>query len=90
MKTPNGTLKSNLIFKVTPQIASFTPTSGAAGTSVTITGMELTQTTTVTFGGVKATTVVVNSDAQVTADVPTGPRQARSPLPHREATQAAR
>jgi hypothetical protein len=42
------------------------------GTPVTITGDSLTQTTKLTFGGVKATTVAVNSDTQATANVPTG------------------
>ena len=70
--TPSVTLKSNLPFRVTPHITSFVPTSGAAGTSVTITGTELTQASTVTFGGVKATTFIVKSDSEVTADVPTG------------------
>jgi uncharacterized protein (TIGR03437 family) len=32
----------------------------------------LTQTTKVTFGGMKATSFTVNSDTQVTAEVPTG------------------
>ena len=32
----------------------------------------MTQTTKVTFGGVKATSFTVNSDKQVTATVPTG------------------
>jgi hypothetical protein len=57
---------------VLPTITGFTPTSGPDGTPVTITGTGLTQTTKVTFGGVKATTFTVNSDTQVTADVPTG------------------
>jgi len=70
--TPSGTLNSNVAFRVRPGITSFTPTSGAVGTSVTITGTELTQTSRVTFGGVKATTFTVNSDSEVTADVPTG------------------
>lgn len=39
---------------------------------MTITGVSLTQTTQVTFGGVRATTFTVNSDTQVTATVPTG------------------
>jgi hypothetical protein len=42
------------------------------GTLVTITGVSLTQTTRVTFGGVAATSFTVNSDTQVTATVPTG------------------
>jgi uncharacterized repeat protein (TIGR03803 family) len=70
--TSSGTLTSNKRFRVTPQITSFSPTSGAVGTVVTITGVSLTQATNVTFGGVKATTFTVNSDVQVTATVPTG------------------
>jgi hypothetical protein len=42
------------------------------GTVVTITGVSLTQTTKVTFGGVAATSFTVNSDTQVTTTVPTG------------------
>jgi IPT/TIG domain len=57
---------------VLPYITSFKPTSGPAGTSVVITGVSITQTSKVTFGGVKAATVTVNSDTQVTATVPTG------------------
>jgi uncharacterized repeat protein (TIGR03803 family) len=70
--TPKGTLKSNVIFRVTPQITNFTPPSGKVGTPVTINGVSLTQTKNVTFGGVIATTFNVNSDIQVTANVPTG------------------
>jgi uncharacterized repeat protein (TIGR03803 family) len=69
---PSGNLKSKINFRVSPSIKSFTPSSGPVGTPVIITGVSLTQTTKVTFGGVKATTFAVNSDTQVTADVPTG------------------
>jgi uncharacterized repeat protein (TIGR03803 family) len=70
--TTSGTLTSNKKFRVTPQIKSFTPPSGPVGTVVTITGVSLTQTTKVTFGGVAATSFTVNSDTQVTATVPVG------------------
>ncbi len=70
--TPGGTLASNATFKVVPQIKSFTPSSGPVGTVVTITGVSLTQATTVKFGGVAATSFTVNSDTQVTATVPSG------------------
>lgn len=69
--TPGETLTSSAKFKVTPQLQTFSPPSGAVGTAVTITGVSLTQTTQVTFGGVKAA-FTVNSDLQVTATVPTG------------------
>jgi uncharacterized repeat protein (TIGR03803 family) len=69
---PSGNLKSKINFRVTPSITSFTPSSGSVGTPVTINGVSLTQASKVTFGGVKATTVTVNSDTKVTANVPTG------------------
>jgi hypothetical protein len=72
VKTSAGTLTSNRVFRVTPQILSFSPTSGAVGTSVTITGVSLKQATKVAFGGVAAASFTVNSDKQVTATVPTG------------------
>lgn len=71
--TFTSTLKSNRAFLVTPQIKSFTPTSGTVGTSVTITGVSLTQTSAVTIGG-KAATFAVKSDTEVTATVPAGAR----------------
>jgi uncharacterized repeat protein (TIGR03803 family) len=71
VKIPLGNLTSSLTFKVTPTLTTFSPTSGPVGTPVVITGTGLTQTTIVKFGGVKATSFMVNSDTQVTADVPT-------------------
>ena len=70
--TSTGTLNSNQAFRVTPQLKSFTPASGTVGTPVTITGVRLTHAKKVTFGGVKATSSKVNSDTQVTANVPIG------------------
>jgi uncharacterized repeat protein (TIGR03803 family) len=72
VKTPGGALTSNKVFRVTPAILSFSPTSGPVGTPVTITGTSFTGATKVTFGGVKATTFSVDSDTQITANVPTG------------------
>ncbi|HEY6371836.1 MAG TPA: choice-of-anchor tandem repeat GloVer-containing protein [Candidatus Sulfotelmatobacter sp.] len=69
--TPGVTITSNKAFRITPQIKSFTPPSGPVGTVVTITGVSLTQTSKVTFGGVAATSFTVNSDTKVTATVPT-------------------
>ncbi|MGC2327757.1 MAG: choice-of-anchor tandem repeat GloVer-containing protein, partial [Candidatus Sulfotelmatobacter sp.] len=65
------TLTSSRTFKVLPTLISI-PASASVGTPVAITGTGLTQTTKVTFGGVKATSFTVNNDTQVTADVPTG------------------
>ncbi|MCU1300582.1 MAG: 3-carboxymuconate cyclase [Candidatus Sulfotelmatobacter sp.] len=70
--TPGRTLTSNKIFRVTPAILSFNPSSGSVGTPVTITGTSFTGATVVTFGGVKATTFSVDSNTQITATVPAG------------------
>jgi hypothetical protein len=48
-----------------------TPTSGPVGTAVTISGSGFTGTTSVKFNGIAAT-YQVNSDAQITATVPSG------------------
>jgi hypothetical protein len=69
---PLGTLKSNVAFLVVPQVSSFTPSSGAVGISVTITGVSLKQTLAVSFNGIPATTFTVKSDTEVIATVPTG------------------
>ncbi|MGA9498438.1 MAG: choice-of-anchor tandem repeat GloVer-containing protein [Terriglobales bacterium] len=69
--TGSSALTSSRTFNVLPTITSI-PSSGSVGTPVAIVGTGLTQTTKVTFGGVKATSFTVNSDTQVTAYVPTG------------------
>ncbi len=70
--TGTTTLTSTKTFDVLPTLTSFTPESGPVGTSVTITGTGLKQTTKVTFDGLAATKFTVHSDTQATADVPTG------------------
>ena len=70
--TPGGILTSNKAFRVTPQVLSFDPPSGPAGTVVTITGVSLSQTTTLGFGNYVPANFTVNSDTQVTATVPAG------------------
>jgi uncharacterized repeat protein (TIGR03803 family) len=70
--TSASTLTSSTKFRVIPKVVSFNPTSGTVGTTVTIKGNSFTGATAVTFGGVKATTFTVNSDTQITAEVPTG------------------
>jgi IPT/TIG domain len=69
--TGSTTLTSRQAFKVLPTITGFTPPSGPVGTSVTIAGTGLAQTTKVAFGS-KAATFTVNSDTRVTATVPAG------------------
>jgi uncharacterized repeat protein (TIGR03803 family) len=70
--TPSGTLNSNKPYRVTPVVKSFNPTSGPVGTSVTIAGSGLVNTTKITFGGVAATTFSLTSDTKVMATVPAG------------------
>ena len=72
MTAPRGTLSSNVAFRVTPSILSFSPTSGPVGTRVTIIGDSLTGTTRVTFGGIIAKKFTVDSYTQITATVPLG------------------
>ena len=67
----HGQLISNQKFLVTPVVLSFSPASGSVGTPVVITGNSLTGATKVTFGGVKAIVVSVDSYTQITATVPT-------------------
>ena len=58
----------------TPTVSSLTPTTGAStgGTSVVITGTDLTGATAVTFAGVNATSYTVDSSTQITAVTPAG------------------
>ncbi len=57
------------VFLITPQLLNFSPPRGSVGTSVTINGDSLAETTSVMFGKVSAT-FTVNSDQQITATVP--------------------
>ena len=70
--TSSGDLLSSKIFKVTPKVTSFAPTSGKAGDSIVLTGTGLIQALGLTVGGVKVTSFTVNSDLQATLRVPTG------------------
>ncbi|WP_254451287.1 IPT/TIG domain-containing protein, partial [Hymenobacter sp. UV11] len=55
-----------------PTLSSLSPTSGAAGTVVTLTGTSFTGATGVSFNGTAATTFSVTSATTATATVPTG------------------
>ena len=59
---------------LTPTITAITPSSGPAsgGTTVTITGSNLTGATAVKFGSTAATSFTVNSDSQISAVAPAG------------------
>ena len=73
--TPTGTVTSSEAFRygrAEPTIAGVSPASGplAGGTTITITGAELTGTTNVTVGGILATDVTVVNATTVTAVTP--------------------
>jgi hypothetical protein len=69
--TPGGALASNLPFRVTAQITRFAPTSGAVGTVVTITGVELDADDARCIRR-SGSTLTVDSDKKISASVPTG------------------
>lgn len=70
---PAGTATSagNFTVATPPAITSFSPTSGPAGTSVTINGSGFTGATAVAFNGV-AGSFTITSDTMLQATVPTG------------------
>ena len=74
--TPGGTVTKTAAFTyiAAPTITSVSPSSGplAGGTSITITGTNLTGATGVTVGGVAATSVVVVNATSITALTPVG------------------
>jgi len=55
-----------------PMITGFAPTSGPVGTSVTITGANLTEATAVAFNGTPAASFSVVNDTHITVEVPAG------------------
>nr|WP_249355532.1 IPT/TIG domain-containing protein [Chloracidobacterium sp. D] len=70
---PAGTATSgtNFVVILPPTISSFSPTSGPVGTSVTITGTNFLNVSSVTFGDLPAP-FTVTSPTQLTATVPVG------------------
>ncbi len=74
--TPAGTslatAADRYTYQLPPTITKLSPTSGpvAGATTVSITGSEFTAATSVTFGGVPATTYKVNSATSITAVAP--------------------
>jgi hypothetical protein len=69
--TPNGTITQAGFIYAGPSISSFTPKTGTVGTSVRITGSNLSGTTAVTFGDVNAKSFTIDS-AGITAIVANG------------------
>jgi hypothetical protein len=77
VRTPNaGDSLAGFIFlpdtALQPQILSFSPASGNAGATITIIGQHFTGTTSVTIGGVTATSFTVISDSVIVAIVGSG------------------
>gem|GEM_PF-1814381 len=71
--TPQGTATSSGSFTVTttvPTITSFTPGSGPVGTTVVITGTNLSTASAVKFNGVATTAFTIDSATQITVTVP--------------------
>ena len=69
--TPGGTAISAGSFTGAPTIGSFTPTSGALGAVVTITGTNLASATSVKFNGTAAT-ITSDSATQIVTKAPAG------------------
>src|SRR4029453_3818305 len=70
VSTPDGTGTSVALFKVTPRVTGFSPSSGLRGSSVEIDGTTFTGASAVKFGSVAATTFSVDTDSKITATVP--------------------
>lgn len=64
--------KTGFTYVASPTITSFTPTSALAGSTITITGTNLTNASAVTFGGVSAASFVKVSSTVITAVVSSG------------------
>lgn len=60
------------VVAIAPTVKSFTPDRGTTGTSVSITGTHFTGTSSVTFGGIVASSYTVVNDSTITAIVGTG------------------
>jgi uncharacterized repeat protein (TIGR03803 family) len=88
--TPSGTLTSNKQFRVTPQIKSFTPTSGPVGTTVVITGVSFNHASSVWLACKWPMKFTLDSDTQITATIPangtTGEIMVFTPGGHVEST----
>lgn len=66
------TIPELIVYGAPSTITSFSPTSAGNGTSVIITGTNLSDATAVSFGGTAASSFTVNSDTQITAIVAAG------------------
>jgi len=71
LESPGGRFISVSNFVLMPRITGFSPSNGAAGTLVTLSGSGLSSVTQVTFGGIPASPASVTA-TQVTVKVPFG------------------
>ncbi len=70
--TPAGTITDRTKFKPTLSVVSFSPVAGPPGKAVRIKGIGFTSSSSVSFGGVPATSVAFGSSTKLTAIVPAG------------------
>jgi outer membrane protein assembly factor BamB len=69
---PAGNTVSAYVHRAVPSLSSFTPASGPVGTTVTITGTNLSGATAVSVNGTAVSSFTANSDTQITAVIGTG------------------
>jgi hypothetical protein len=72
VSTPVGTVSSPSSFYFEAHIDSFSPTSATTGSTVTITGSNLTGASSVTFNGTNAASFSIDSDTQIRATIAAG------------------
>jgi len=74
INTPNGTFEtgSNFLISGSVQILSFSPANGVAGTTVTITGINMGTTPDVRFNNVKSTVITKATPTEIICTVPVG------------------
>lgn len=83
--TPVKTATSKLDFTPTLSLSSFSPSKGAPGATVSITGVGFGSGSSVSFGGVKATSVTYVSKTKLKAAVPAGASTAKLSVTSTEA-----
>jgi uncharacterized repeat protein (TIGR03803 family) len=90
--TSSGPLTSDRIFRVPPQLTSFSPSQGNAGTIVTLNGSGLIQASRITIGGAAVGFYTVVSDSKLRVSVPAGAKTGRIVVttPGGETTSSAR
>ena len=72
VETASGHLTASSIFRVKPELTSFSPAKGKVGDTLTLNGAGLIQATSITIGGKAVSVYTVNSDSKLTTKIPTG------------------